>query len=239
MRNAARILVCIAAAVLVCGLGSAQPAPKTAAACPTCCDNPQSPRILTAGHWNGTSTTPTVTQRTPDSITYSPRPGARLILHACSQHYHCRIENVQTCQGQHGSDGSACPTNLPDGSWVEIHTAYHAGPARDPLPHGLNQCDVGPVVVVGYHARVTAAPGGGTVPVHFGPPAAEWWGSSTNAEAPSCKDPAFWHFTLGCDFTVTRQQLGPLAPPDTARPLQPQDRLSHDLIHVVPRPKSR
>lgn len=229
MRNAARILRGVAAAgiaALCCGLGSAQSAPKTA----TACDNPQSPRELKS--WDRTERVPTVTQRTPDSIDYSPRPGARLVLHACSQHYHCEIENVQACPDQHGSSGGACPTSLPDRSWVEIHTAYHAGPAINPLPEGLEKCTVGPVVVVGYHARVTSSPDQSPVPIHFGPPAAEWWGSSTNAKPPACKDPAFWHFALGCDFTVSRSQLRHFEHADTARPLQSS--LSHDLTHIDP-----
>jgi hypothetical protein len=228
MRNAARITRGVAAAgiaVLCFGLGSAQPASKTA----TTCGNPQSPRVLE--NWDRTDKVPTVTQLTPDSIDYSPRPGAKLVLHACSQHYHCEVENVQpTCPGQHGSSGGACPKGLPDESWVEIHTAYHAGPAIHPLPEDLGKCTVGPVVVVGYHAKVTSSQDQSPVPIHFGPPAAEWWGSSTNANPPSCKDPAFWHFTLGCDFTVSRHQLDHFHHADTARPLQTS--LSHDLTHI-------
>lgn len=243
MRNVARILAGIAAVgavVFVCRLDAAQPVPKTAAVCPTCCENPQSPRRLTSADWDRTGG-PTVSQRTQDSIFYSPREGARLVLHACSQHYHCKIENVQACPDQHGSNGSTCPA-LQDRNWVEIHTAYHAGPAVYPLPEDLSRCTVGPVVVVGYHARVTSSPAQRPLPIHFGPPAAEWWGSSTNnIEPPSgCKDPAFWHFALGCDFTVSRTQLrDEFHHPETARPLQAPNRLSHDLTHIEEPKKPR
>jgi hypothetical protein len=226
MREAARILkgvVVVGAAMLYCGLASAQPA-----ACP----NPQSPRSLKTGDWYQTSSRATVTPRSDGSILFSPRPGATLVLQPCSQHYHCEVENVQACGDQHGASGDLCPVSLPDRSWVEIHTAYHAGEAVDPLPEDLESCTAGPVVVVGYHARVTSAPASLPIPLHFGPPAAEWWGSSTNANPPECKNPAFWHFALGCNFTISRQQLEHFTHPDTARPLQTS--LSHDLTHIVP-----
>ena len=81
--------------------------------------------------------------------------------------------------------GSACPAKPAVGSWVEIHTAYYDGPVPDPLPRSLDECKKSRtvVVVVGYHAMVTEAPAGSSVPLHFGPPAAEWWGSATNADA--------------------------------------------------------
>jgi hypothetical protein len=233
MRNAARILAGIAAvgaAVLVCRVEAAQPAPKTAAACPTCCDSPQSPRELK--NWDRTERVATVSQGDGSSIIFSPRPGARLVLHPCSQHYHCQVENVQ-CPGQQGSTESACPPTLQPGSWVEIHTAYHAGPAVNPLPENLDSCRVGPVVVVGYHAKAISGPAGPPVPVLFGPPAAEWWGSSTNAGPPSCKNPAFWHFALGCNFTVSALQLrNQFRHPDRARALQAPNRLSRDLTLI-------
>src|SRR4051812_39581048 len=174
MRNVARILAVIAAvgaAVLVCRLDAAQPAPKkpkapkTARVCPTVCDSPQSPRRLERP--NRAAIVPTVSRGPQDSIYYSPREGVRLVLHACSQHYHCKIENVQACPDQHESDGPTCPP-LEDGKWVEIHTAYHAGPAvNPPLPEDLKSCTVGPVVVVGYHAKVTSSQDQPPVPVNF------------------------------------------------------------------------
>jgi len=241
MRNAARVLAGAAAAgafVLFCGLGLAQPVPEAAAACPACCGNPQSPRTLTSPNWNWTSAVPTVSKRDGSSIDYSPRAGVRLVLHPCSQHYHCRIENVQDCPGQSGSDGGECPAQPEVGSWVEIHTAYHQGPALDPLPEDLKSCLPGSVVVVGYHARVTSGSARSPIPIHFGPPSAEWSGSSTNVDPPACKPAAFWSFTLGCGFTVSTGQLHDhFDHPDRARPLQPSDRLSRDLAHIV-KPKS-
>jgi hypothetical protein len=244
MRNFARIFAGIAAVgavVLVGRLDAAQPAPKkTEAACP----NPQSPRKLTSADWDRRDKVPKVSPGTQDSIEYSPSAGVKLVLHPCSQHYHCLIENFQGCPGQVEPDPRrACP-ELKAGNWVEIHTAYHVGPTVNPLPENLGKCDgnAGPLVVVGYHAKVTAPLTKPALPLHFGPPAAEWSGSSTNNEnddPPSCKAPAFWHFALGCDFTVSTAQLGQFHHPDEARRLQPPDRLSHDLtlIEVSKKPK--
>jgi len=242
MRSAARSIAWIAVVVAVGfpGHGWAQPAPGEVC---VNCYHPQSPRRLTAADWNWTSRTPTVSRRTTNSILYSPRAGVpALVLYACSQHYHCRIENLQNCPDQSAStipDLTQCPEHPPVGSWVEVHTAYHDGPVPNPLPEDLEGCDkTKPLVVVGYHARVTA---GGTalpLPVHFGPPSAEWSGSSTNAdpappEPPACKLAAFWSFTLGCDFRLSQKQLEEFDHPDRARALQPPDRLSRDLTHIV------
>ena len=244
MRNAARSIAGVAIVLAAAGFsarGSAQPAPQAELACPTC-GHPQSPRSLTAADWDWTSRVPAVTERTADSILYSPRQGVRLTLHHCSQHYHCRIENLQSCPGQSAStipDLTECPEHPPVGSWVEIHTVYHDGPALDPLPEGLEGCrQPGALVVVGYHARVTSSGSGLPLPVFFGPPSAEWSGSSTNAdppppEPPACKVAAFWSFTLGCDFRLSQRQLEDFEHPDRARALQPSDRLSRDLTHIV------
>jgi hypothetical protein len=95
------------------------------------------------------------------------------------------------------------------------------------------------VVVVGYHAMVTGDPTGPPVPEHFGPPAAEWSGSATNADEPpppappECKVAAFWSFALGCDFKVSLSQLAGLNPPDGTRDLQRGNRLSRDLTHII------
>jgi hypothetical protein len=123
---------------------------------------------------------------------------------------------------------------------VEVHTAYHNGPAvPNPLPEDLDQCTREPVVVVGYHAKVTSSSDkASALPIHFGPPAAEWSGSSTGTKPGLCKGPAFWSFTLGCDFTLSLQQLAGRTA-EGARKLQPANLLSHDLTKIVPRPKSR
>jgi hypothetical protein len=246
MRNAARSIagVAVALAVGFAAQGLAQPAPQAEPVCAACCYHPQSPRSLTAADWNWTSRIPTVVQSTANSITYKPREGVRLPLHICSQHYHCGIENVQACPGQSAAPaarGSACPAKPAVGSWVEIHTAYYDGPALNPPPRDLGECKKSKtvVVVVGYHAMVTDDPTSSPIPLHFGPPAAEWWGSSTDVDnppppaPPECKVAAFWSFALGCDFKVSRRQLERLGPPDGTRDLQTGNRLSHDLTHVV------
>jgi hypothetical protein len=251
MRNVARILagmVAAGAVVLVCCLDAAQPASKksTPGVCPTCCPNPQSPRRLTAAELTRRSTAPKVTRGAGGSVIYTPRPGVRLTLNPCSQHYHCYIENFQACPGQVASDQDRqCPNTPPqEGSWVEIHTAYHNGPAINPLPEDLSRCTAEPVVVVGYHAKVTSSGDGPPVPIHFGPPAAEWSGSSTGVKPERCLGAAFWSFTLGCRFTVSPRLLAPcpsgcFTRPDGARKLQPPAALSHDLTHIVPPAKSQ
>lgn len=242
MRHATRVLArlfLVLAAAGVCGRGAAQPAPQPApapATCPTCpYGNPQSPRSLTAADWKWTTGTPAVRRRDADSIVYSPRVGVDLTLHRCAQHYHCRIENVQGCPAEHEprAPEAACPREPPVDSWVEIHTVYHQGPLRVPTPQELDLCTEQPLVVVAHHAQVTRD----TTPlplVHFGPPSAEWSGSSTNPEPPDCKPAAYWAFALGCGFRVSQKQLfDGFDHPEEPRPLQTGDRLSSDLTHVV------
>src|SRR4051794_19533004 len=112
MRNGARSFTGFAlvlAAALVCGRATAQTA--------TCCTQPQSPRSLTDADWNYTSAVTTV-QSHGDSISYEPRAGVRKTLHRCSQHYHCHIENVQTCNKESGAPApgeSTCPETPPVG----------------------------------------------------------------------------------------------------------------------------
>jgi hypothetical protein len=253
MRNVARILAGIAATgavVLVCRLDAAPPAPKkapkkTAKACEFC-GNPQSPRRLTEDpetHWNWESTVPMVSQEqnTPDAIVYSPRPDIKQVMHPCSQHYHCMVENFQGCPGQVPSNGMrGCPELRP-GNWVEIHTAYHIGPAISPLPGGLERCDNTkgkPVIVVGYDATVTSSTAKSSLPQHLEPPAAEWSGSSTNNtndDPASCKIPAFWHFALGCNHEVSLGQLTNVYR-EQARALQDDidpKRVSNDLTCIA------
>jgi hypothetical protein len=246
MRNGARSFMGFAvalAAALVCGPAAAQTATPAASAATapgaTCCTRPQSPRSLTDADWDYTSSVSTV-QQDGDSITYEPRAGVKKTLHRCSQHYHCHVENVQSCNkasaAAPAAGESACPAKPPVGSWVEIHTAYHDAPAVIPTPQNLGSCDLKTVVVVGYHAKVTLNPAPSPPPSHFGPPAAEWTGSSTGPDVPplpECKVAAFWHFALGCDFKVGEGQLAKFDHPDEARGLQPADRLSKDLTHIV------
>jgi hypothetical protein len=206
---------------------------------PGCCKIPQSPRKLLPADYNYTSTVPTVRQGTSnDSIRYSPRAGVEMTLHRCSQHYHCRIENVQACPFEVGHPGQpvggACqPPKV--GDVVEIHTAYHAGPLRTPTPENLTGCTDGPIVVVGYHATLTAT-GHPGIPVYFGPESAEWSGSTTNEDnTPNeCKPAVFWSFALGCHFEVGLKALQTaFTHPDAVRALQTGDRVSKDLTHIV------
>ena len=207
-----------------------------------CCKIPQSPRELKSADYNYTSTVPIVVHDTDTSILYTPRAGvAPMKLNRCSQHYHCHIENVQECPtlaevGASPADESKACSKPKVGDLIEIHTAYHKGPLCTPTPQGLDCCTQEPIVVVGDHATVIAGTTPGGIPVLFGPPAAEWSGSTTNEDnVPNeCKPGVFWHFALGCKNTIGLTTLEhALDHPDAARPLQPADRLSHDLTHVV------
>jgi hypothetical protein len=243
MRNGARSFTGFAlalAASLVCGQAIAQTAPAAGPAAGTCC-TPQSPRSLTPADWNYTSTIPAVYYQSGiNSIKYELRPGVTKTLYRCSQHYHCHIENVQACNKESAAPAggeSACPAKPPVGSWIEVHTAYHDAPAVIPTPEDLGSCDLKTVVVVGYHAKVTEDSVTSPIPVQFGPPAAEWSGSSTGPDkppVPECKVAAFWHFALGCDFKLSQQELvKDFHHPEEARGLQPADRVSKDLTYIV------
>jgi hypothetical protein len=245
MRNSTRSLIVVSVAstaALFCGPGAAQTVPPAAAGAEICCNHPQSPRPLTpAVEWNYTSTIPTVHKRDDDSVYFEPRVGVRQILYRCSQHYHCKAENVQGCPGESPIPDAEkdCPAHPTPGTLVEIHTVYHLGPLLNPTPEGLDRCIPGSLVVVGYAAKVTQLPSNGLVPLHFGPPAAEWTGSATNVDLPpppappECKVAAFWHFALGCNFEVTEHQLAMFTHPDGKRMLQPQERRSRDLTRIV------
>jgi hypothetical protein len=203
------------------------------------CDNPQSPRKLE--HYDHNSKVSIVRQGPNDTVLYTPRdqPKAQPItLRRCSQHYHCQVENTQPQCGEQGAVAPAaaasspyCPMP-PARSWVEIHTAYSF--QAECVAEGLECCTKQPVVVIAYHAKLTDGGLGGPVPVPWGPPSAEWSGSSTGVKPPlECKGPAQWAFTLGCGFTVTKRQLEQFRYPERARPLQ--DQLSTDFTLVEPR----
>jgi hypothetical protein len=100
--------------------------------------------------------------------------------------------------------------------------------------------------VVAYHAKVTTSTSGpasclspdshriAKVPVCWGPPSAEWSGSTTGPPYDTCKGPALWTFALICEgVEVSRSRLAQLGAPEQVRGLQRQ-RLSDDLARVPP-----
>jgi hypothetical protein len=207
-----------------------QPATETGQVC----SNPQSPRRL-AGYQN----TPTfsISRAAPDSgdsLSYLRLADHRsFLLKRCGQHYHCQVENVQPQCGQAPSAGT-CGSPAP-GAWVEIHTVYSTQVGTGCDPEKLDCCqslkEGDPVLVMAYHARVTAeGPPLQPIPLPWGYETARWSGSTTGEEKPSqpCKPPAQWNFVLGCGFTVSKAQLGLFHHLDQARGLQSQ--LSHDLV---------
>ncbi|HEV7669601.1 MAG TPA: hypothetical protein VGS22_13840 [Thermoanaerobaculia bacterium] len=199
----------------------------------------QSPRVLQG--WNTVGAPATIARgTTDDTLVYTPAGGTPTTLHRCGQHYHCQIENLQpTCPGQHataeGGPPGGCPkdsNDLPVGTWIEVHTVFSSEVAEVCDTETLNCCKTGPVVVMGYHAKVTANTTTEPIPVDWGLPAAEWSGSNTSPdESPGeCKPiSAKWRFSLGCDLTVGHGQLGLFRHADAARGLQPPNRLSSDL----------
>jgi len=238
-------LACGFALLIACQTGNvAHSSGKMAAGGASPCRYYQSPRRL--ANWN-TVGRPSFVARdaTDDSVVYTPREGNPVTLHRCSQHYHCWTENFQpTCPGQQPSSverpPGRCPlpADQPLNSWVEIHTVYSWDVRHDNCdPEKLDCCIPGqfPVVVMGYHAKVTADTTPGPVPVLWGPPSAEWSGSDTGPDNPpgSCKPiNAKWSFVLGCNVTVGRGQLGLFHHQDRARGIQSPDRLSSDLNRV-------
>jgi len=203
----------------------------------------QSPRRLV--NFDNGRRVPAVKQGPGDTILYTPSGSTTpTSLRRCGQHYHCWIENFQGCPGQRPTvvgGPPQCPVSPPADSWVEIHTIYSPEVGENCDPETLACCKGSPVVVMGYHAKVTgdALPGGVAVPVHFGPEYAEWQGSDTGPDPGN--DPqycrpiaAFWSFTLRCDLTVSQGQLSLFHKQDPARRLQPADRLSHPLVEVRP-----
>jgi hypothetical protein len=231
---------------------SARPAAKAGANCGGC-PNCQSPRKLE----NATSAPASFVSPGPDDGTILYHVGgtgkmAPKTLHRCSQHYHCWIENLQPlCPGQTATENGGppkCPDRPPVNSWVEIHTAYapKLGTACQGNYETTKCCETdphdpdAPIVVLGYHAKVTAGGTPGPVPTYWGQPvpgpvpavwgatADEWSGSTTgpNSSPNECKPAAQWSFALGCDFTVSEGQLALFTHPEPARGLQPADRLS-------------
>jgi hypothetical protein len=210
-----------------CLRGAAQPAVKGGQICP--CTN-QSPRVLgTATHSNESI----VWQGPVGTVRYRARGSTTTWeLSRCSQHYHPQLENRQP------------QCTMPPGS-VEIHTVYSFRPrciredtsccTQEP---GTQQ----PVVVLAYQARV----GGEArlpVSVFWGPPWAQWSGSTTGPDKPgepcfgqqpdgACKPHAQWSFVMRCDLQVSQGQLDIFKHPEPARPIQPPSRLSGDLTLV-------
>jgi hypothetical protein len=238
-RTPVGIALAVAVAAVCLGLsGAAPPAAKSAKDCP----NPQSPRVLDHYDQHPTFSVDRV-PGSSDSVWYTRLSDHhRFLLKRCGQHYHCQAENVQLACGQHGATGQ-CGNPAP-GAWVEVHTLYSTkvdpGPNCDPegVPGCCLQENPGgdpPPLVIGYHAKVTAkGPPLQPVPVPWGHESARWSGSTTGINPPEvCKDPAQWLFILGCDFTVTEEQLGLFHHIDQSRGLQQQ--LSHDLTHDPPR----
>jgi len=258
MRNrgqAVRLMLAIVlAAGAFCLRGSAQPAAKAATTCGGC-TNCQSPRVLPVSLPPASAS---IVEPGPvdDTIYYTSGGTGRVPLHRCSQHYHCRIENQQlACNGQTPGPGpTTCPSQAPINSWVEIHTVYapQVTTGCGGNYESTDCCGGDPKVVLAYQARVTAPSSPGPVPVYWGSPvrgpapvfwgstAAEWSGSTTGPEKPptepnGCKPAALWSFALGCNFTISQDQLALFRHPEPARGLQPPSRLSHDLRRITRR----
>jgi hypothetical protein len=210
--------------------------PASAQTAGAVCKNDQSPRTLEK---YGKDPSFSV-DRSPDSdatVVYTRRSdGKKWTLKRCGQHYHCQVENVQPECGQHGAVGK-CGDPAP-GNWVEVHTVYSTKVGTSCDPESLNCCQSqatgDPVLVIGYHAKVTKeGPPLQPFPMPWGFPTAQWSGSTTGMNPPeNCKPAAQWKFILGCDFTVTQKQLGLFRHIDQSRPLQTQ--LSKDLTREPP-----
>src|SRR5262249_41541260 len=149
------------------------PAPAGEKPAPACAN--QSPRVLQGG----VPASKSIVSKGPnDTIVYTPRGGGKPeTLRRCGQHYHYPIENLQPLgpgQPTPGTEGGKPAA----GDWVEVHTVYALKLNPEPCdPETLQCCLVGPFVVLGYHAKVTAGAGGkesGSVPVQWKLPAAEW-----------------------------------------------------------------
>jgi hypothetical protein len=248
-RDRARVTLAILLAAGAFSLqgSAAQPAGKAAATCGGCA-NCQSPRVIPAS----IPVAPSIVAPGPDDNKVYYTAGGRTLLR-CSQHYHCAIENHQTCNSK-----SAIATHPPDtcrapqaGDWVEIHTVFAptVGTGCQGNYESTDCCEGEPKIVLAYHARVTSdvLPGPvpvywgrvrGPVPAFWGTTAAEWSGSTTGPDKSprECKPAALWSFALGCDFTVSVGQLALFRHPEAARGIQPPERLSSDLRRATRAP---
>ncbi|HVT58274.1 MAG TPA: hypothetical protein VHR45_07725 [Thermoanaerobaculia bacterium] len=248
-------LAVLLVAIAFCLQSSAQPAAKAAPECKI----PQSPRKL--ADYNNTNPMPTFfREANVGAIVYKPRGSeSKQTLSICSQHYHCWIENLQPgCQGQRATStgGPVKCEEAKVGDWVEIHTVYSPklGNKCEGNYESTKCCEgnpedpSAPIVVIAYHAKVTARPAVDTrclppgspgriakVPVCWGQQSAEWSGSTTGPPNDTCKAAALWSFALGCDMKVSQEELGKFTQRDRARGLQSSERLSNDLTHVLPK----
>jgi len=235
MLRAARTPLLLAAAVLLATCAAPRPRPHVSGeVVEPPCPSFQSPRRLE--RFDQRSTTSIVESGADEFwIYYTPRTGGeRQKLLLCGQHYHCHIENVQTCNGNIPSGGEHCEPHAP-GDWVEIHTVYAAAVGTGCNPETLECCTKAPFVVRAYHAQVTA--GGNRsdpLPAPWQPPFAQWTGSNTGWDVPGqCKPlEAQWSFSLGCGLRVSQAQLSRFQHGDSARVLQGGVRVSKDLTRV-------
>jgi hypothetical protein len=175
-----------------------------------------------------------------DAVFYTRRTdGRRWLLKRCGQHYHCQVENIQpTCRQESSTRECGEPTL---NSWVEIHTLYAEKMATGNCdPEETPGCceteaEGDPILVMAFQAKVTS---GGSplhpIPLPWGAATARWSGSTTGTKEPRlCKPPAQWNFLLGCNFTVSQQQIRLFRHIEQARP--PQYQLSDDLTYEQPR----
>lgn len=253
-RDRARVTLAVLLAAGAFSLqgSAAQPAAKAKAAA-TCggCANCQSPRVIPAS----IPDVPTsIVRPGPDdaSVYYTQEREPKRLLR-CSQHYHCAIENHQSCNSRSAVAAHPPATCRPPqaGDWVEIHTVFAptVGTRCGGNYESTDCCEGEPKIVLAYQARVTSDVLPGPVPVYWGPvpgpvpafwgtTAAEWSGSTTGPDKSpgECKPAALWSFDLGCNFTVSIGQLALFTQPEGARGIQPPDRLSRDLrrIHRSP-----
>jgi hypothetical protein len=137
------------------------------------------------------------------------------------------------------------PGRLPGpGQWVEVHTVYATETLTPCLkPESLKCCHGKTILVLGFHAKVTAGGADGPILTPWSHRVIEWSGSSTGPDpegAPAaCKaTPAKWSFRMGCDFTVSQAQLEKhlSGGPQAARALQGRPRTSQDLVYVPANP---
>lgn len=200
------------------------------------CAIPQSPRKLWL--YDGESKT-SIVERGPDnSVFYTPRgEKPRYQLFLCSQHYHCYPENYQQCLNVPPPTGKETCKGLAAGDWIEVHTAYAAKVASPcNKPESLDCCLTPPVLVRGYHAKITTG-GNDPLPDPWDLPLIQWSGSSTGPDKTrnECKAAAQWSFTPGCELRVSKEVVEKrFRHPDPPRALQPPNRLSKDLTLVTP-----